>query len=70
MNNIKKIHQHAGKCDDQQNLKDIIDDAMVSTPKGGTDNSPNVPMQSTPFFFKVLGNHCVYSTTYWMLNQK
>ena len=23
MNNIKKIYQHAGKCDDQQNLKDI-----------------------------------------------
>ena len=31
MNNIKKIYQHAGKCDDQQNL-DILDDAMVSTP--------------------------------------
>ena len=24
-NNIKKIYQHAGKCDDQQNLKDILD---------------------------------------------
>ena len=24
MNNIKKIYKHAGKCDDQQNLKDII----------------------------------------------
>ena len=23
MNNIKKIYQHAVKCDDQQNLKDI-----------------------------------------------
>ena len=32
MNKIKKIHQHAGKCDDQQNLKDIIDSDMVSTP--------------------------------------
>ena len=27
----KKIYQHAGKCDDQQNIKDIIDDSMVST---------------------------------------
>ena len=44
MNNIKKIYQHAGKCDDEQNLKDIIDDAMVSTTEGGTDNSPNMPM--------------------------
>ena len=33
MNNIKKIYQHAGKCDDQQDLKDILDAAMVSTPE-------------------------------------
>ena len=32
MNNIKNIYQHAGKYDDQQNLKDIIDDAILSTP--------------------------------------
>ena len=31
LNNIKKIYQHAGKCDDQQNLKDIIGADMVST---------------------------------------
>ena len=48
MNNIKKIYQHAGKCDDQQNLKDIIDAAILSTPEGVTDNSPNVHMISTP----------------------
>ena len=48
MNNIKKIYQHAGKCDDQQNLKDIIDADMVSTPEGVTYNSPNAPMTSTP----------------------
>ena len=48
MNNIKKIYQHAGKCDDQQNLKDIIDAAILSTPEGFTDNSPNVHMASKP----------------------
>ena len=32
MENIKKINQHAGKCDDEQNLKDIIDAAILSTP--------------------------------------
>ena len=48
MNNIKKMYQHSGKCDDQQNIKDIIDADMVSTPEGVTDNSPNVPMKSTP----------------------
>ena len=49
MNNIKKIYQHAGKCDDQQNLKDIIDAAILSTPEGVTDNIPNVHMTSSPF---------------------
>ena len=48
MNNIKKIYQHAGKCDDQQNLKDIIDAAILSTPEGVTDNSLNVHMSSKP----------------------
>ena len=46
MNNIKKIYQHAGKCDHQNNLKDIIDAAILSTPEGVTDNSPNVHMTS------------------------
>ena len=32
MNNINKIYQHAGKCDDQQNLKDVLYAAMVSNP--------------------------------------
>ena len=48
MKNIKKIYQHSGKCDDQQNLKDIIDSAILSTPEGFTDNSPNVHMTLTP----------------------
>ena len=48
MNNIKKIYQHSGKCDDQQNLKDIIDAAILSTPEGVTDNIPNVHMTSKP----------------------
>ena len=48
MNNIKKIYQHAGKCDNQQNFKKIIDADMVLTPEGVTDDSPNVPMTSTP----------------------
>ena len=48
MNNIKNIYQHAGKCDDQQNLKDILEAAILSTPEGFTDNSPNVHMTSSP----------------------
>ena len=48
MNNINKIYQHVGKCDDQQNLKDVIDAVILSTWEWVTDNSPNVPMISTP----------------------
>ena len=33
MNNNKNIYQHAGKCDDQKNLKDIIDAAILSNPE-------------------------------------
>ena len=32
MNNVKNIYQHAGRSDDQQNLRDIIDAAILSTP--------------------------------------
>ena len=48
MNNIKNIYQHAGRCDEQQNLKDVIDADMVSTTEGVTYNIPNAPMTSTP----------------------
>ena len=46
-NNTKNIYQHAGKCDDQQNFKDILEDALLSTPEEFTDNSPNVHMTSS-----------------------
>ena len=48
MNNIKNIYQHAGKCDDQQNLKDIIDSAVMLTLEVVIDDIPNVPIKSTP----------------------
>ena len=48
MNNIKNIYQHAGKCYYQQNLKYIIDAAILPTPEGVTDNSPNVHLKSSP----------------------
>ena len=70
MNNIKKIYEHAGKCDDKQNLKDIIDAAILSTPEGVTYNSPIFICHQNQLKNQVLGNHCVYSQTYWMLNLK
>ena len=47
MNNIKNIHQHAGKCDDQKNLKDILDANMVSTPEEIKNYSPIFNMTKT-----------------------
>ena len=47
MNNIKNIYQHSGTCYDQQNLKDILESDILSTPEGFTDKIPNVYMTST-----------------------
>ena len=44
----QKLHKQDGKCDNQQQLKDILEAAIVSTPEGFTDNSPIPPMTSTP----------------------
>ena len=46
LNNIKHIYQRAGKCDVQQNLKDIIEATMVYTSEKVTDVSPS--LRKTP----------------------
>ena len=45
--NIKTLYKQAGKCDDQQQFKDILEDNMVSTPDGFTNKSTISPMAST-----------------------
>ena len=47
LENMKKLYKQAGKCDYQQPFKDILEDAIVSTPGGFTDDSPISPMTST-----------------------
>ena len=37
---IKELYKYAGKCDYQQQFKDMVEASMVSTPKGYTNNSP------------------------------
>ena len=46
--NIKKIYQHAGKYDDKQDLKDILEADILSTTEGFIDNNPNIYMSSSP----------------------
>ena len=47
--NIKKLYKQAGKCDDQQQFKDILEASIFSTPERFTDNSPISPMTSSLF---------------------
>ena len=47
LENIKTLYKQAGKCDDQQQVKDILEAPMVSTNEGFTDNSPISPMTSS-----------------------
>ena len=48
LENTEKLYKQAGKCDDQQQIKVVIEAAMVYTPEGFTNNSPISPMTSTP----------------------
>ena len=45
---IKKVYKHSSKCDEQKQLKVILEAAMVSTPEVFTDDSPISTMTSTP----------------------
>ena len=46
--NIKKLYKHAGKFDEQQQIKYILKATMVYTPERFTDNSPRSPITQTP----------------------
>ena len=46
--NIKKLYKHAVKCDNQQQFKDVLEAAMVSTPEGFNDNIPIYTTTSIP----------------------
>ena len=48
LQNVKKLYKLAGKCDYQQQFKDILEAAMVSTSEGFTYNSLRSPMTPTP----------------------
>ena len=48
LENIKRLYKQSGKCDGQQQIKDILEAAIVSTPEGFTNKSPISPMTSSP----------------------
>ena len=43
-----KIYKNAGKCDDQQQYKDIIEAATISAPEGYNEKIMMTPNQSDP----------------------
>ena len=45
---VETLYKHAGKCDNQKQFKDILEDSMVYTPEGFTNDSALSPMTSTP----------------------
>ena len=53
LENIKILYKQAGKYDNQQQFKYILEPDMVSTPEGFTDNSPRYPMNPTPVQYTV-----------------
>ena len=66
LENIKKLHKQTGKCDDQIQLKYIIEADMVSTSEGFTNDSHISPMTSTPVKNHVFENHCFCLLTFYM----
>ena len=68
LENIKKSYKQAGKFDDQKQLKEIIEAAMVFNPEGLTEDSPISPMTSTPVKKKKSGKSlCIFTN---ILNAK
>ena len=66
LQNIKKLYKHAEKCDNQQQFKDVLEAAMVSTTEGINDNTSIYPMTPQHPRNQVLENHCIFSLTYSM----
>ena len=60
----KKIYRQAGKCDKQQQFKDIIESDMVSTPEGFIEKVLYLPGNQHQSRNKVLKNHCVCLLTF------
>ena len=53
LQNINKLYKTAGKCNDQQQYKTMIETALVSTPEGYNYNislTPNDANMSQSFF--------------------
>ena len=65
LENIKKLYKSAGKCDDQQQYKDIIKSAMVYNPEVFIEKIPMSPCQSVSVKIQVQENQSIIFYTHW-----
>ena len=66
LENIKKFYKYDGKCEDQQQYKDIIRATMVYTLERFTDYSPISPGQYMTVKMSSAKNHSVNFLRFWM----
>ena len=64
LKNTSKLYQQAGKCDDQQQLKYILEPDIVYTSEGITYNSTRFPMIPIQVNIPSATNQCVCSLKY------
>ena len=69
LNDIKNIHQHAVKCDDQKKLKDVLDAAMVSTPEEITHYSHSLHMNQTTVKTSTSKSQCLFTSIFDVKNK-
>ena len=69
LENIKKLYNRYGKCNNKQHYNTIIEEAMVSTPDRGTDNNPTSSNQYVTVKIVVQENHSINFWKNWMSNK-
>ena len=70
LQNINTLYKHYGKCDVQQQFKDILEISMVYTPEGFTDNSPRYPMIPAPVKKpSAIKSLCLFTNIFYMKNK-
>ena len=70
LNNIKKIYQHTVRYYDQQKFKNILEDAMVSTPEEIPDDSPSFHTNQTTVKNPTAIKSLRFSPKYLMLTRQ
>ena len=68
--NIKKLYKHAGKCDKQQQFKDILEANMIYNTEGFIDNS-TISITTPPTLKKQSARKslCIFTKIFYVKNK-